>query len=82
MEPLATELLHEVKQQSKRWFTAFIIMLGLFFVTNIAWLIAWNLPTEKTTTTVTQSSEDDGVNNYADDRSIINDKADSKNNDN
>lgn len=82
MEPLATELLHEVKQQSKRWFMAFIIMLGLFFVTNIAWLIAWNLPTEKTTTTVTQSSENDGINNYADDGSAINDKADSKNNDN
>ena len=82
MEPLATELLHEVKQQSKRWFMAFIIMLGLFFVTNIAWLIAWNLPTEEATTTVTQSSEDDGVNNYADDGSTINDKADSKNNDN
>lgn len=81
MEPLATELLHEVKQQSKRWFMAFIIMLGLFFVTNIAWLIAWNLPTEKTTTTVTQSSENDGINNYADDGSTINDKADSKNND-
>lgn len=82
MEPLATELLHEVKQQSKRWFMAFIIMLGLFFVTNIAWLIAWNLPTEKTATTVTQSSENDGINNYADDGSVINDKADSKNNDN
>ena len=41
---LASELLHEVKAISKRWFVLFLIALLLLFGTNMAWLYAWNLP--------------------------------------
>lgn len=39
---LATELLREVRGQSKRWFIGFIICLILLFASNMAWLYAWN----------------------------------------
>ena len=59
---LATELLREVKATSKRWFILFIITLIMLCGTNMAWLYAWNLPSEGTTTTITS---DDGSNaNY------------------
>ena len=45
---LATALLRELKQESKRRFILIIILLLLFFGTNLAWLIAWNLPSEET----------------------------------
>ena len=38
---LATELLHELKSTSRRWFILFIIMLLLLFATNISWAVAW-----------------------------------------
>lgn len=46
-ENLATELLHEVKLQSKRWFTAFIIVLILWFATIGAFLWYISLPIEE-----------------------------------
>ena len=46
MDNLATELLHEVKKQCKRWFIAFLICLAMLFVSNALWLYAWCLPTE------------------------------------
>lgn len=59
---LATELLREVKATSKRWFILFIITLIMLCGTNMAWLYAWNLPSDETTTTITS---DDGSNtNY------------------
>ena len=36
-ESLASELLHEVKATSKRWFMLFIICLIMLFATNLAW---------------------------------------------
>lgn len=64
-DSLASELLHEVKVSSKRWFILFIITLIMLFVTNAMWLYAWNLPVEEIeTTTVTQESETNGTNNY------------------
>lgn len=45
---LATELLRELKRESKRRFILIIVLLFLFFGTNLAWLIAWNLPSEET----------------------------------
>lgn len=48
---LAMELLHQLKSNMRKWFIAFIIVLIMFFASNIAWLYAWNLPTENTTTT-------------------------------
>ena len=59
---LATELLREVKATSKRWFILFIITLIMLCGTNMAWLYAWNLPSEETTTTIT--SDDDSSANY------------------
>lgn len=43
---LASELLREVKSQSKRWFIAFIVCLSILCVTNVIWLYAWTLPAE------------------------------------
>lgn len=37
-ETLATELLGELKTQTKRWFWAFIVTLSLLFISNMAWL--------------------------------------------
>lgn len=42
METLATEVIHEVKRQSKRIFVAFIIVLILLVATNVVWLVAWS----------------------------------------
>lgn len=59
---LATELLREVKATSRRWFILFIITLIMLCGTNMAWLYAWNSPSDETTTTITS---DDGSNtNY------------------
>lgn len=57
---LAMELLHQLKSSMKKWFIAFIIVLIMFFASNIAWLYAWNLPVESTTTTYDADSEDNG----------------------
>lgn len=59
---LATELLREVKATSKRWFILFIITLIMLCGTNMAWLYAWNLPSDETTATIT--SDDDSNANY------------------
>ena len=64
-DSLALELLKQVKADSKKWFTAFIIVLIMFFISNLAWLYAWNLPSEETKSTTTTydydvDSEDDG----------------------
>lgn len=37
-ESLATELLKELKVQTKRWFWAFVVTLALLFASNMAWL--------------------------------------------
>lgn len=46
-ETLATELLHEVKAQSKRWFTAFIVALILWFATIGVFIWYISLPVEE-----------------------------------
>ena len=57
---LAMELLHQLKSSMRKWFIAFIIVLIMFFASNVAWLYAWNLPAENTTTTYDADSEDNG----------------------
>lgn len=57
---LATELLREVKSQSKRWFISFIICLILLFVSNMAWLYAWN---QYDYESYSYSQDGEGVNN-------------------
>ena len=59
---LALELLHEVKNSTKRWFIAFLVTLVLLFASNMVWLYSWSVPTEETETTI--ESNDDGNANY------------------
>lgn len=46
-ENLATELLREVKAQSRRWFTAFLISLVLWFATIGLFVWYISLPVEE-----------------------------------
>ena len=46
-ETLATELLHEVKQNARRWFIAFCIMVVLEVGTIIGFMWYITLPTEE-----------------------------------
>lgn len=62
-ESLATELLHLVKAQSKRWFISFVIVLFMLFVSNLVWLYFWCLPVEEVSTEVEQQT-DSGDNNF------------------
>lgn len=63
---LALEILKELKTNAKRWFIAFVVVLVMLFATNCLWLYAWCLPVEEVlyTTEVTQTSEENGTNNY------------------
>lgn len=56
VENLATEILHEIKLESRRNFIMLIIAIVLLFASNIAWLYAWNLPDKQ----ITESYELDG----------------------
>lgn len=56
VENLASEILHELKLESKRRFVLLVVTISLLFVSNLAWLVAWNLPDE----TVTESYELEG----------------------
>lgn len=55
---LATELMHELKAASKRWFIAFLVVLGLWFATIGAFIWYISLPVEETTTTSTDISQE------------------------
>ena len=57
-ETLATELLHELKMNAKRWFIAFCIMVGLEVATIIGFMWYISLPVEESTTTITQDTSD------------------------
>ena len=61
---LATELLHTLKSSIKRLYIVIIILILLLFGSNMAWLYAWNLPSEESTTTITQDCDDSGSNNF------------------
>lgn len=60
-ESLATELLHEVKLQAKRWFIAFCVMVGVEVATIGAFLWYISLPIEDTV--ITQTSDNASENN-------------------
>lgn len=55
-DKFATELLHEVKLSAKRWFIAFLVVLGLWFTTIGIFIWYISLPVEVETTN--QSVED------------------------
>ena len=64
-DKLTLEIFKELKKTIKRYFIAFMILLFLFFATNIAWMIAWNLPSEDTTQTEQiEQDNSNGANNY------------------
>lgn len=58
-ETLATELLKEAKVNAKRWFIAFLVVLGLWFATIGGFIIYMSLPDE-----VTEVYSDEGHANY------------------
>lgn len=60
-ETLATEMLHEIKAQSKRWFIISIILLVALVGSNIAWLIH----EEQYETVAEQTTVDGGENGIA-----------------
>lgn len=60
---LATELLHELKQNCKRWFIAFVIMIFVEVATIAGFLWYISLSVEETTDVVTVEN-DDGNANY------------------
>lgn len=57
-ETLATELLHELKASSKRWFMAFCIMVVVELLTIGGFLWYISLPVEEYTTSYDQLAED------------------------
>lgn len=59
---LATEILGELKASARRWFLAFLIMLGIEIATVAGFLWYLSLPTEEYA--VTQDT-DNGGDNYA-----------------
>ena len=59
-QTLASEMLKELKAQSRRWFIAFLIVLVLWFATIGAFIIYLSLPVEE----VTIEQEVDGDTNH------------------
>ena len=59
MENLASEILHELKLEAKRNFIILIVTVILLFASNIAWLVAWNLPDREVTESYELQGEDD-----------------------
>lgn len=59
-ENFATELLHELKATSKRWFVAFCIMVALEIITIAGFLWYISLPVEE----IVVESDDGGNANY------------------
>ena len=59
-ETLATEMLKELKANSKRWFIAFMISLILWFLTIGIFIWYINQPIEETTTMYSQDAETEG----------------------
>lgn len=61
-QTLATEMLREIKAQSKRWFISFIIVLMLWFATIGVFIWYINQPIEEVETTTTQNADTEGNN--------------------
>ena len=64
-ENLATEILHELKTQSKRYFIMLIVVIIMLFASNIAWLYAWNM-NKKATTSYALDGQDNANVVYSD----------------
>ena len=66
MENLATEILHELKAQCRRYYIILIIVIVLLFASNLAWLYAWNLPDKEITESYELTGHDDSNVVYTD----------------
>ena len=58
-EKLAMDILRELHRESKRRFILLLICIVLLFASNMAWLIAWNLPAHDTTESYDLQGQDD-----------------------
>lgn len=61
-EKFATELLHELKQTSKRWFIAFLTVLVLWFATIGVFIWYISLPVEEYDTYISQDADNHSYN--------------------
>ena len=61
-ESLATEMLRELKANSKRWFIISIVELVLLLFTITLFIAYLNTPVEDTETTYTQEADTQGQN--------------------
>lgn len=73
-EDIYTRAQHEkemtrLEVQCKRWFIAFLVVLGMLFVTNAAWVI-YEMSFVDVETTITQENAD-GYNNYVGEDGLI-----------
>ena len=73
-ERVYTQSQHEkemtrLEVQCKRWFIAFLVVLGMLFVTNAAWVI-YEMSFVDVETTITQENAD-GYNNYVGEDGLI-----------
>ena len=59
-QTLATEMLRELKANGRRWFIAFLVMLGLWFATIGVFIWYLSLPIEE----VTIEQDTEGDENY------------------
>ena len=73
-ETFATEMLRELKTSSRRWFVAFLIVLGLWFATIGAFLWYISLPMED----ISISQKADGNSNLVGIGDMYGGKSDSK----
>lgn len=62
-EPLAMELLSEVKASAKRWFICFCVMVALEIATIFGFMWYISLPSEESTTQDVEQSTDGGGDN-------------------
>lgn len=62
MDSFASDLLHEVKVNSKRWFIAFCVMVAVEIATIFGFMWYISLPVEESETVYTQESDNNGYN--------------------
>ena len=57
-ENFALEVLRQEKLNTRRWFIITIICVVFLFASNLAWLVAWNLPREDVIESYEMQGED------------------------
>lgn len=57
--PLTIELMGMLKKSLKRSNTLNVILIIIIFLSNLMWIIAWNLPSDEVTDTTSSSYEYD-----------------------